>query len=108
MTSKPSLRDTEEQPMSVLKSASIAAAAIVFVLSIAPAAHAASEIAGAGNGQVSVGSDAQSVQIRWAQISAKAREFQVRRQGQFVGVKNASAKPRKAFMAMANQARNSQ
>ena len=94
--------------MSVLKSASIAAAAFVFVLSTAPAAHAGAEIAGAGNGQTSVGTDGQSVQIRWAQISAKAREFQVRRQGQFVGVKSAGAKSGKAFMAMANQARNSQ
>ena len=94
--------------MSVLKSAFIAAAAIVFVLSIAPAAHAAAEIAGAGNGQATVGTDAESIQIRWAQISAKAREFQVRRQGQFVGVKRDGASPRKVFVAMANEMRNSQ
>ena len=61
--------------------------------------------AGTGIGAASASSEARSIQTRWAEISAKAKEFQIRRKSQLAGVKSQAIAPRKAFMAMAQEAR---
>ncbi len=89
--------------MRVLKSASFAASALFLVLAVVPAAHADARNDDAGS---QVKSDVQVHEARWAQVSAKAREFQTRRSAQFLGVKNGDRS--KAFLAMAIEARNGQ
>ncbi len=89
--------------MRVLKSASVAASALFLVLAVAPLAHADTRN---NDAQSQVQPDVQVVEARWAQVSAKAREFQSRRGGQFLGVSNGDRS--KAFLAMATEARNGQ
>jgi hypothetical protein len=89
--------------MRVLKTTTVAASTLFLVFTVATSAHAGTETGTNDAVQSQVNQDARSIEARWAQVSAKAQEFQTRRSGQFMAV--SSGERRKTFLSMASEAR---